>query len=664
MMTATVQTLLRDALGLQQMGRLGEAETLYREALDKDPKNFDALHLLGRIKVQQGRQQEAVWLLSAAVKRNPRSAGALMLLGSTHIALGRLDEALSCFDQAAAAEPNNNQVLFNRAVALELAGRPSQALPIYDRLVRENPGDAQAWLNRGTVLGRVGKFEQAVESLDNALALLPNNCDALNNRGNSLCSLGRHEKAIEDFNRVLSLQPNRADTLSNRAIALDALGRRDEALSDCDRAISIRPDYATAFVTRGNVLHGKERYDEALASYGRALALRPRDVGALTNRGISLLELGRFEESLNDAERAVAVAPRHPGGYLARGKALQALARYEDAIENYMHAIELGEKDVAASFNLAICRLWLGKFEEAWSTYVSDLSRYRQDAVWNGGYVAGTLLIWANEGIGDQILYSSAIPEVSRLADRVVVEVDPRLCDLFARSFPMVKIAPAQADGFRERFDAHHVSCSLARYLRPNWKSFPTFPEGFLKPDPDRVARLRDRLSNDGRSIIGLSWTSKNQVIGRFKSAQLRNFEALLRLPDCRFVDLQYGDTVTEREEIARSFGVRVERLDDIDNTNDLDGLAALMSACDAVLTVSSTTAHLAGAVGARTFVMVPFGRGHLWYWFADRPDSPWYPNLQVRRRQKDQSWSDLIAGLVPEVVAAASLARAERGSS
>ncbi|MBX9829568.1 MAG: tetratricopeptide repeat protein [Xanthobacteraceae bacterium] len=660
MTAASVQTILRDAVGLHQMGRLGEAETLYRAALDKDPKNFDALHLLGRIRVQQGRQHDAVPLLSAAVKRNPRSVDALMLLGSTQIALGRLDEALSCFDQAARAEPNNHQVQFNRAVALELAGRLSQALPIYDRLVRENPRDVQTWLNRGTVLGRLGKFEQAVESLDAALALQPNNGNALNNRGNALNALGRHEEAIEDFNRVLSVEPNRVDTLSNRATVLNALGRRDEALSDCDRAISIRPDYATAFVTRGNVLHGQERYEESLANYDRALALRPQDVGALTNRGISLLELGRFEESLTDAERAIAIDPKHPGGYLARGKALQALARYEDAIENYKRAIALGETDAAATFNLAICRLWLGKFAEGWSTYVWDLSRYQQAPVWNGGYVSGTLLIWANEGIGDQILYSSAIPEVSRHADRVVVEVDPRLRDLFARSFPMVEVIPAQARGFSEKIDAHHASSSLARYLRPDWQSSPSLREGFLKPSPDLVSRLRNRFSNDRRPTIGLSWVSKNQTIGRFKSARLTDFDALLRLPGYRFVDLQYGDTLSEREEVERAFGVRVERLDDIDNTNDLDGLAALMAACDAVLTVSSSTAHLAGAVGVRTFVMVPFGRGHLWYWFADRAASPWYPNVQVRRRGKDQSWSEMIAELVPDVVAAAALPRVD----
>ena len=119
--------------------------------------------------------------------------------------------------------------------------------------------------------------------------------------------------------------------------------------------------------------------------------------------------------------------------------------------------------------------------------------------------------------------------------------------------------------------------------------------------------------------MIGLSWVSKAPVGGASKSARLADFEALLRLPNCRFVDLQYGDTGDERAALARDLGIVVERLADIDNTNDLDGLAALMSACDAVVTVSNTTAHLAGALGRPTFVMVPHGYARIWYWFHDR---------------------------------------------
>ncbi len=183
----------------------------------------------------------------------------------------------------------------------------------------------------------------------------------------------------------------------------------------------------------------------------------------------------------------------------------------------------------------------------------------------------------------------------------------------------------------------------------PSWDAFPKRERGYLVADETRTPALRQRL-DDGRTVIGLSWVSKAPIGGAQKSARLADFAALLRSPGCRFVDLQYGDTRAERDAVERELGIRVERLADIDNTNDLDGLAALMGACDAVVTVSNTTAHLAGALGRPTWVMVPHGHARIWYWFRDRDESPWYPRVRVRRQQRGQAWSELIAAVAAEV--------------
>ena len=168
-------------------------------------------------------------------------------------------------------------------------------------------------------------------------------------------------------------------------------------------------------------------------------------------------------------------------------------------------------------------------------------------------------------------------------------------------------------------------------------------------PDPARTAQLRERL-HDGRRIVGLSWKSQNPRFEKAKSARLTDFEAVLRQPGCRFVDLQYGDTRADVDAVAREFGVRVEHLDDIDNNNDIDGLAALMAACDMVATVSNTTAHLAGALGRPAWVFVPYGHARLWYWFKERGDSPWYPRLRVRRQVSGQSWAELIGASARDI--------------
>jgi hypothetical protein len=271
---------------------------------------------------------------------------------------------------------------------------------------------------------------------------------------------------------------------------------------------------------------------------------------------------------------------------------------------------------------------------------------------WRGEQVPGTLLVWGEHGLGDEILYASLIEDLRKRCSSLVLEVEPRLIALFQRSFPDVTVVARGEALYSGAIDAHSPAGSLAQYLRPDRDAFPRDPVPFLRADEARTRDLRTRLTTDSRPVVGVSWRSGNPIAGKSKTAQLGEFEALLRLPDVRFVDLQYGETAAERDAVEQELGVRVERLDDIDNTNDIDGLAALMAACDAVVSVSSTTVHLAGALGRPTWVMTPFGHGRIWYWFRDGDQSPWYPRVYVRRQALGQSWADLMPGVTSQVAA------------
>ena len=243
------------------------------------------------------------------------------------------------------------------------------------------------------------------------------------------------------------------------------------------------------------------------------------------------------------------------------------------------------------------------------------------------------------------------LDDLAGCADELVVQVEPRLVPLFARSFRDARVVPYVPDKlYGGRIDAQSALVALGPHLRRSKEAFPRRDRGHLVADATRAQVLRQRLASDGRKIIGLSWTSRNKTIGSFKSARLCDLVSVLRLRGCRFLDLQYGDTQADREEVEREFGIQVERLSDIDTTNDIDGLAALMTACDAVVSVSNTNAHLAGALGRPTWVMVPLGHAKIWYWFRDEPDSPWYPKVRVRRQGLGQTWGELFAATADEV--------------
>jgi hypothetical protein len=278
--------------------------------------------------------------------------------------------------------------------------------------------------------------------------------------------------------------------------------------------------------------------------------------------------------------------------------------------------------------------------------------------VWNGEYVNGTLLVWAEQGLGDEILYGGMLPDLIKRANSVVVEVEPRLVKLFARSFAAVRVIGRGEKAPDENVKAQIAMASLGQYLRPDLQNFVRPPPTYLAADRELTKRLRRRLSPAGELVIGLSWISKNPSVGKLKTALLSDFEPLLRESGCRFVDLQYGDTRADREMLKEKTGLTVERLEDVDNTNDLDALAALISACDLVLTVSNTTAHLAGALGKPTWVFAPHGHAKFWYWFKDRSDSPWYPHVRIRRQGQGQPWAETIASAAGEISAFVQSAR------
>ncbi|MCA9219951.1 MAG: hypothetical protein KDA71_06455, partial [Planctomycetales bacterium] len=183
----------------------------------------------------------------------------------------------------------------------------------------------------------------------------------------------------------------------------------------------------------------------------------------------------------------------------------------------------------------------------------------------------------------------------------------------------------------------------LGRFLRRDEASFP-HRRHYWRADTDRAAGYRAKAIGSAKRLIGISWISKNEEFGTHKSLALSEWRNILSLPDTAFVTLQYGDTAVERTAAKNTLGVPVTEVPDLDLFNDIDGLAALIAACDLVITVSNTTAHVAGALGVPTWVLAPSGAGKLWYWFFDRTDSPWYPAVRIFRQSVPGSWSEPLA--------------------
>jgi Tfp pilus assembly protein PilF len=438
-----------------------------------------------------------------------------------------------------------------------------------------------------------------------------------------------------------------------RALELHRRGDLDQAIATYQEVVRCSPPDATAFYMLGMAHFQRGEPEQAVPFVEKALTLQPDLSGARYNFGVILQALGRNADAVAQYKQALAVDPSDFKAYMNCASSLEMLGRNDEAIQYFDRAVAL-EPDYAGYVGAKLC-LGLGRFAQGWGLFEhrwegvkgSQPRAYRQPR-WDGRNLPGTLLVWGEQGLGDQILHAGMIPEVAERVGRLVLEVAPRLVDLFARSFEGVRVTALGDELHQGPVDAHMPIGSLGRFLRTSWDAFPRRDRGYLVADAARAAALRKRLKRDQRVVVGLSWISNNQR--KAKSARLSDFQSLFNLPDCCFVDLQYGDTLAEREAVARELGVHVERLEDIDNMNDIDGLAALITACDAVVSVSNTTAHLAGALGAATWTMIPHGHARIWYWFKDRDESPWYARVHVRFQTDGQPWSDLVASIADEL--------------
>jgi tetratricopeptide (TPR) repeat protein len=531
--------------------------------------------------------------------------------------------------------PNPDRLLQD-GIALHRAGRVEDAVRVYKKVLRKHPGAASALNLLGLAEFQLGHLPEAADALAKACRLDPALPNIDYNLGRVLQAQGRLEQALTHYQKAVARAPQDAEAISNLGTVLSALGRFEEAVPTFVRATDLSPRASDIWHNLGNALAALDRHDEALTAFQRELELRPGHVPALGSLANAYSIKGRDDEALAAYDRAIALDP--------------------DAHE--------------ARWNKGLLLLSRGRFAEGWPFYESrwkfpeaaPKARAFSQPCWNGAYVQGALLAWAEQGIGDQILMSGMIADLLGRADQVFLEVDSRLVPLLQRSLPKAAVVPAGQE-LPPAISAQSALGDLARYLRPDADSFNPSAGGYLTIDGGRAADFRRRLQQGDERIIGLSWVSANRKLGHSKSASLRDFLPLLRLPGCRFVDLQYGDTREERERLARETGIVIEHLPDLDLTYDLDGLASLIAACDAVVTVSNTTAHVAAAQGRKTFVMLSDASGLLWYWMKRGDSTPIYASARLFRRLAQQPWTELAAQEVaPELVRyLASLPKADR---
>jgi tetratricopeptide (TPR) repeat protein len=654
-LTAHILAALQQGLTLHQQGKLAEAKAIYEVILKHDPRHFDSLNLLGAIAAQTGKYQAAVDLIGEAISINPNVASAYNNRGNALLDLKRLDEALANYDKALALKPDYAEAHCNRGSALLDLNRLDEALASCNKALDLNPNYAEGYNNRGNVLLNLKRFNEALACYDKALTLNPDYAEAYYNRGNSLRDLKQPDKAVASYDRALALKPDNAEAYYNRGSALKDLKRPDEAMASYSKALSLKPDYAEAYYNLGNVLRDLKLPDRALASYNKALATKPDYAEAYIGRGDALLDLKQPDKALASYDKALAINPSYAEAYYNRGIAFQTLRRLDAAIGDFDQAIAIKPNFAEAYWIKSFTLLLGGDFEKGWELFewrwlletATPKRRCFIQPLWLGveSLKGKSILLHSEQGLGDTIQFCRYAELVAQLGATVILEVQPPLLELLRGLKGVFKVV-AEGETLPP-VDYHCPLMSLPLAFRTTLGTIPAdIP--YVKAEPSRAAYWRTKLGGHSKLHVGLVWSGgfrPNQPevwdVNKRRNIPLELI-ARINSPEIDFYSLQKGEPA-ESELLRRKEEVWPETnlFNFVQELNDFSDTAALIENLDLVISVDTSTAHLAAAMGKPVWILNRYDS--CWRWLLDRDDSPWYPTAKLYRQQRMGDWESVL---------------------
>ena len=440
-----------------------------------------------------------------------------------------------------------------------------------------------------------------------------------------LLGLESNQKELyEDAERFLLLSlellPDRLSTLTNLFAVLIKLEKLEKANEIISRAIRLYPTNEIVYLNQGQLFEKNKNWQMALSSYVKAIELKPDCAEAYFNCAVALNELKRFDESLASYDKAIELKSDYAEAYFNKSLLLLSLQDFENGWQLYD---------------------WRWKNKNFESTYLSSSKPklINIESAYNK-----KLLIWGEQGVGDQVLYSSMLDQLLSIAPSSQIFLDKRLLPLLHRSFPQGKFIDKSLPIKDIEHDEHLPIADLGKYLRTCNSDFDITRRHYLLADQQRVKKIGSSLISNKKFICGVTWHSKVKKIGAEKSIELEDLLPVLILEDIAFVSLQYGNIQKQLGEFNKKYNINILECDSVDNFYDLDGHAALIEACDFVITISNTSAHMAGAIGKETYLMCPSGKGLLWYWSNQKNgNSFWYPSIKIYEQNAPGQWFDVI---------------------
>jgi tetratricopeptide (TPR) repeat protein len=658
--------LLHQAILEQQRTNFTQAFNLYTQFLKQNPNDPEGLFLFGLFEAQRGNLLEGLELLTKSIHGNPRHTDAHYNQAVIYLRLSQFTEAKESLKKAIQLNPLLAEAHFNLGVVYMLEKNSKQALEYLSRTIKIKPYFLDALIRRGLIHLENQQFDLALQDFNAALAINSQHPDALVNSGVALQKSGQLNQALQRYQAALQIKPDWVDALLNMGVTLTKLNHFEQALTCYEKALLHSPDAPDLWSNKGITLSKLRKYDEAIASFDRAIAINPNYAEAWSNKGNSLHSASQFSEAIQCFDRAIAINPNYAEAWSNKGVSLSFLKQFDKAIECYLQAIELDKTYVDSCWNLAISQLTTGEFFEGWKNYeyrwqisnpiprqftnIPQLNSLEQ-------LIGKNILIWFEQGLGDTIQFCRYIPLLKKYAASICFVVQPPLVEVleslksYCDIYTYKDLPPAQ-------FDLQCPLLSLPRFFVNSAEAIPSAVP-YLKSDPIKSAIWKSRMTNSDALKVGLVWNGGFRAdqpevwsINERRNIPFKIIANLRHTSGVDFYSLQKGDPAeSELLSEKNQFWPDTNFFNYVSELHNFSDTAALIDNLDLVISVDTSSAHLAGAMGKPVWILNRFDA--CWRWQLNRKDTPWYQTAQLFHQKEAGDWESVIEEVHAELVTA-----------
>jgi tetratricopeptide (TPR) repeat protein len=616
-MTEDEQAAFAEAVKKHQAGELDAAEAGYRQIIASNPRHADALHFLGVASLQKEHHDAAATLIRQAISINPDVPEYHMHLGLSLHGSDNIAECEQSLRRAVELADGHPDARFNLGQFLMMVERLTEAEVHLRKACEIAPGDPRYHNSLGTLMIAQSQYDEAQACFAKAAEIAPTFLLARLNLANCLIEVGDVNGAEQEARYCIENFPEDPEAQEIMARVARAKSDTGDAIGIYQKMLADDGENAEANLGLGAALLSANRIDEAVAHYQKLLEARPDDAEYYFNLGLALRAQGSDAPAIDCFNNALGLSPEYISALYARGLTELACGEFDEGLA--AHEVRWAD----------------ATFPDEWIDFPQE--------PWEGEDLNGKrLLIWSEGGIGEHLLYAGLLPVILAKGANCVWECDARLASTMLRSFPGIEVVarqrPADPRLDRDDIDCQVAMASVMYHLAPWPEGFQT-TTSYLTADAERRQAYQSYLAAlSDRPKIGLAWGSTDQRTADGKSLALSAWAPVLTNRAADFVTLQFGDVDAEIDQAASELGAAIHTLPDLDRFNDLDGMMALIDALDMVITTSNVTAHLAGALGKPTLLLVPY-RSH-WYWGIAGEQNLFYPSLIVCRQSAPGDWA------------------------